>query len=91
MIPCTWDVARLSESVKIHSPTARVFHAFRKSRNIRRAWITQSCTENIRYSFINFKFLCIYFLILGTFLDGDTTGIENIYEVYLLNNFIYSG
>jgi hypothetical protein len=31
------------------------------------------------------------FLILDTFLDGDATGIENIYEVYLLNNFIYSG
>ena len=23
--PCTWDVARLSESIKIHSPAARVF------------------------------------------------------------------
>jgi hypothetical protein len=23
--PCTWDVARLSESVKMHSPAARVF------------------------------------------------------------------
>jgi hypothetical protein len=31
------------------------------------------------------------FLILVTFLDGESTGIENIYEVYLLNNFIYSG
>ena len=27
---CTWDVARLSESVKIHSPTARVFLRFAK-------------------------------------------------------------
>jgi hypothetical protein len=44
--PCTWDVARLSESVKIHSPAARVFYAFRKSRDIPRAWITQYCTEN---------------------------------------------
>ena len=42
----TWDVARLSESVKIHSPAARVFYAFQKSRNIPRAWITLSCTEN---------------------------------------------
>ena len=23
--PCTWDVARFSDSVKIHSPAARVF------------------------------------------------------------------
>jgi hypothetical protein len=27
---CTWDVARLSESVKIHSPAARVFLRFPK-------------------------------------------------------------
>jgi hypothetical protein len=33
------------------------------------------------------------FLILGTFLDGDTTGrlLKTFDEVYLLNNFIYSG
>ena len=52
----TWDVARFSESVKIHSPAARVFYAFRKSCNIPRAWITLSCTENhsvILYSYIN--------------------------------------
>ena len=36
--PCTWDVARLSESVKIRSPAARTLYAFRKSRNIPRAW-----------------------------------------------------
>jgi hypothetical protein len=28
--PCTWDVARLSYSVKIHSPAARVFLHFPK-------------------------------------------------------------
>jgi hypothetical protein len=28
--PCTWDVARLSESGKIHSPTARAFSRFPK-------------------------------------------------------------
>ena len=28
--PCTWYVARLSESVKIHSPAARVFLRFPK-------------------------------------------------------------
>jgi hypothetical protein len=28
--PCTWDVARLSESVKIHSPADRVFLRFPK-------------------------------------------------------------
>jgi hypothetical protein len=28
--PCTWDVARLSESVKMHSPAARVFLRFPK-------------------------------------------------------------
>ena len=28
--PCTWNVARLSESVKIHSPAARVFLRFPK-------------------------------------------------------------
>ena len=28
--PCTWDIARLSESVKIHSPAARVFLRFLK-------------------------------------------------------------
>ena len=36
--PRTWDVARLSESVK--------FYAFRNSRNIPRARITLSCTES---------------------------------------------
>jgi hypothetical protein len=36
---------RLSESVKIHSPAARVY-ALRKSRDIPRVRITQSCTEN---------------------------------------------
>ena len=28
--PCTWDIARFSESVKIHSPAARVFLPFPK-------------------------------------------------------------
>ena len=28
--PCTWDVVRFSESVKIHSPAARVFLRFPK-------------------------------------------------------------
>ena len=28
--PCTWDVAQLSESVKMHSPAARVFFRFQK-------------------------------------------------------------
>ena len=28
--PCTWDVARLSESVKIHLPAARVLSRFPK-------------------------------------------------------------
>ena len=28
--PCTWDVAQLLESVKIHSPAARVFLCFPK-------------------------------------------------------------
>ena len=38
----------LSESAKIHSPMARVFPAFQKSRSIPRAWITlteQKLTE----------------------------------------------
>ena len=45
--PCTWDVARLSESVKTHSRLRlEYFYASRKSRDIPRAWITRSCTEN---------------------------------------------
>ena len=45
--PCTRDVSRLSESVKILEPQASAFsYVFRKSSNIPSAWITLSCLEN---------------------------------------------
>jgi hypothetical protein len=50
--PCTCDVAWLSKSVKMCTRLRlEYFYAFRKSRDIPRAWITQSCTRTIRYYF----------------------------------------
>ena len=48
--PCTRNVARLSESVKILEPQAsvflRVFLRFPKNEQHPSAWITLSCLEN---------------------------------------------
>ena len=51
--------SRLSESVKKLSPGG--FYAFRKSRNIPRVWITQSCTENRSVFLRVFLYSCTLF------------------------------
>ena len=55
--PCTWVVARLSESTKNHSPAARNFLQFRKSRHNSRAWMTLSSGKPFGIPLLLFYFL----------------------------------
>ena len=74
----TWDVARLSESVKIRSPAARVVLRFPKILQHPACMVTLSFTEDHSVTFSVFKFV----------IDDKTTTTNMLIhhgETYLWN------